>query len=141
MGLVVSIFGNMRLPGYRLVHICGTAVLIFHQTTGLPTGQPPHRKSSRWQKIRYYIPSTAWIPEYSLSLCVYLACSLGGRPQLYPRLCPQARRGCTWRSYRGIHAHSTIRFIRVVTCETESSHWSGLFAPNFIPKILLLNVL
>ncbi|KAF7791398.1 hypothetical protein EIP86_002412 [Pleurotus ostreatoroseus] len=29
---------------------------------------PAQRKNSRWQRIRYYIPATAWIPEYTLAL-------------------------------------------------------------------------
>ena len=33
---------------------------------GPPT--PAQRKNSRWQRIRYYIPATAWIPEYTLAL-------------------------------------------------------------------------
>ncbi|TFK83243.1 sulfate anion transporter [Polyporus arcularius HHB13444] len=32
-------------------------------------GRPPlWRRKSTWAKVRYYIPSTAWIPEYSFSL-------------------------------------------------------------------------
>ncbi|GJE94663.1 sulfate anion transporter [Phanerochaete sordida] len=32
-------------------------------------GRPqPRRQASQWQKVRYYVPSTAWIPEYSLPL-------------------------------------------------------------------------
>ncbi|KAI0333331.1 sulfate anion transporter [Cubamyces sp. BRFM 1775] len=34
-----------------------------------PGGRPPlWRRKSAWAKVRYYIPSTAWIPQYSLSL-------------------------------------------------------------------------
>lgn len=28
----------------------------------------PRRQVSQWQKVRYYVPSTAWIPEYSFQL-------------------------------------------------------------------------
>ncbi|KAI0657719.1 sulfate anion transporter [Cubamyces menziesii] len=34
-----------------------------------PGARPPlWRRKSAWAKVRYYIPSTAWIPQYSLSL-------------------------------------------------------------------------
>ncbi|KAH9888425.1 sulfate anion transporter [Cubamyces lactineus] len=34
-----------------------------------PSGRPPlWRRKSTWAKVRYYVPSTAWIPQYSLSL-------------------------------------------------------------------------
>ncbi|KAI0667113.1 sulfate anion transporter [Trametes maxima] len=34
-----------------------------------PTGRPPSwRRNSTWSKVRYYVPSTAWIPAYSFSL-------------------------------------------------------------------------
>lgn len=36
-----------------------------------PHGRPPlWRRNSKWAKVKYYVPSTAWIPRYSLSLCV-----------------------------------------------------------------------
>ncbi|PIL32730.1 transporter [Ganoderma sinense ZZ0214-1] len=35
-----------------------------------PLGLPPiwRRNSRRWQRMKYYVPSTSWIPQYSLSL-------------------------------------------------------------------------
>ncbi|OCH93490.1 sulfate anion transporter [Obba rivulosa] len=36
--------------------------------TNAPPRGPPVRRRSTWAKVRYYIPSTAWIPEYSFSL-------------------------------------------------------------------------
>ncbi|KAI0740680.1 sulfate anion transporter [Earliella scabrosa] len=34
-----------------------------------PHGRPPlWRRKSTWAKVKYYVPSTAWIPQYSFSL-------------------------------------------------------------------------
>ncbi|KAJ3532661.1 hypothetical protein NM688_g7391 [Phlebia brevispora] len=37
-------------------------------SSGTPAKLPPQRRNSHWQRARYYIPSTTWIPNYSLSL-------------------------------------------------------------------------
>ncbi|TBU22922.1 sulfate anion transporter [Dichomitus squalens] len=38
-------------------------------TPKVPDGRPPlWRRQSRWKRMKYYIPSTSWIPQYSFSL-------------------------------------------------------------------------
>ncbi|EMD33228.1 hypothetical protein CERSUDRAFT_118269 [Gelatoporia subvermispora B] len=36
--------------------------------TNVPPRRPPIRRKSTWARVKYYVPSTAWIPEYSFSL-------------------------------------------------------------------------
>lgn len=73
------------------------------------------------KRIRYYIPSLAWIPNYSLSLSVFIQVSsivmLISHHQVW------WRRPC-W-PHRSIHAYSTISQLCDFSRETQSRYWFG----------------
>ena len=86
------------------------------------SGQKSQRRQSTFVKrAKYYVPSLAWIPNYSFSLYVHARCrscaSLTGLGQIW-------RRFPRWGHSR-IHAHPAVGQLRIVARETKPGHRIG----------------
>lgn len=97
-------------------------------TTSHPLGSKRKlNKAVLKQRVKYYVPSTAWIPNYSLSLCVashiQFCFKLNSTKQSGGRF-PRRGHCCQ-------HAHSAVRQLCIVSRKVESSNRAGALLFSF----------